>query len=151
MAKKTSQDMNAFAWQKQFETRVSMAKSWVIDTAKELPLLQRRKVVAHIKEGMEEAAFHRDISYGAKQTRDYLLQDLWQGIKKAAEFNLADKTKRQIEDFSIWTATQAPADQPAIQKVLWDIVPEDIPAAERKLRASAMQVGYKDTCLFEGL
>ena len=133
--------INAFEWQKQFETRTESAKNWVVDAAKELPLRCRREIVSHIKEGMEEASFHRDISYGAKQIRDYLIQDLWLGIEKAADCNLANKTKGQIEDFSIWVATQSPAEQSAIQNVLWDIVPEDIPPAKRKLRAAAMQIG----------
>lgn len=148
---KTLTDIDAFEWQKQFETRASNAKSWVVETAKMLPLQKRRQVVSHIKEGMEDASFHRDIAYGAKQIRNYLLQDLWHGIKKAAELNLVDKTKRQIDDFSLWTATQAPAHQPAIQELLWDIVPEDIPSEERRARADAMKVACHDTCLFEGL
>ena len=136
---------SSFDWQCQFETRAFNARDWVVIEAKKLPLQRRREIVRHIKEGMEEASFHKDIAYGASQIRYELIHDLWSGLKGTSK--QIQNAKQKIEDFSMWAATQAPAHQSAIQNALWDIVPEDIPEQEKKKHEAFFQMlGRAHTC-----
>lgn len=139
--------ISASDWQNQFETRAFAARDWVVYAAKKMPLEYRREVVQHIKEGMEEATFHKDISYGASEIYHNLIHDFWGLLKNNPK--RAKKAKQTIGDFAMWAATQSPAHQSDIQNTLWNIVPEDIPEQERKKREMFLQkLGQGSPCCY---
>ena len=79
---------------------------------------------------MAEAAFHQDINYGSAQISEDLIHDSWSCIKESPR--RPQQIKQKIDVFSIWTATQSPAHQLALQQMFWDIVPEDMPPEEKR-------------------
>ena len=133
--------LQAFDWQKQFERRTMSATTWVVASAKELSLLQRRKLVKRIQEGMDEAAFHRDIVYGATEIRDTLMHHLGHLVTKAPTPYQARLFRQKIEDFAVWTATNAPAHRNAIQDTFEQIVPENTSQKESVASIAAQSLG----------
>jgi len=142
----TTNTLQAFDWQKQFEKRIMSATVWVVASTKELSLPQRRKLVKRIQEGMDEAAFHRDIVYGATEIRDTLMHHLGHLVTKAPTPYQARLFRQKIEDFAVWTATNAPAHQSEIQDTFWRIVPEDAPQKESIAAIAGQALG---SCLHE--
>ena len=140
---KTLQDTTPFEWQEQFEKRAMAANTWVIQSAKKLPLQQRRALIQRIQDGMDEAAVHRDISYGAKQICHSLVHALWDSIHNAPTPRQATVAKKNIEDFSVWVATDAPAHKAEIQRMFWRIVPEDMPLIQKPLHKIAEELSKR--------
>ena len=131
-------DTNAFDWQKQFEERAQSASDWLIAITKKVPLGQRRNIVKHIREGMEEASFHHDITYGATQIRDSIMFALWTYIPQIP--NQTTLARGKIEDFAIWAAIQSPAYKQRIQDTFNKIIPED--DSEKEYRETVLANAY---------
>ena len=138
---------NALEWASHFEKRSASSLSWLSTAAQKFPLEKRRQIVQHIKEGIEEADFHRDIMYGALQIRTYLTQDLWSDIKQTPI--QMQRVKQHIEDVALFAATHSPANQGILQDMFFDLVPEDVPESERQLRERMIQMCAKDSCIGE--